>query len=263
MLGGYAGGQAEYVRVPYADVGPIKVPDGLPDEKVLFLSDIFPTGWHGRRELRRSSPATRWRCGAAGRSGLFAIQSLKLLGAERVIAIDRYEKRLALAEQAGAETLNYADEDSVLGPNCATAPPGAGRMRCIDAVGMEAHGFGIAARYDQIKMGLRLATDRPTALREAIQACRKCGTVSIPGVYGGFARQAQLRRGLRQGPHLQDGPDARAAIPAHAQQYVVDGKIDPSFLITHRAPLSKAPEMYKTFRDERESCVKVVLDPTA
>jgi threonine dehydrogenase-like Zn-dependent dehydrogenase len=261
MLGGYAGGQAEYVRVPFADVGPIKVPDGLPDDRVLFLSDIFPTGWQAAVNcgLEKGDTVAVWGCGPVG---LFTIKSLMMLGAARVIAIDRYERRLDLARAAGAEVLNYEDEDSVLGA-LRDLTGGRGPDACVDAVGMEAHGFGVAARYDQVKMGLRLATDRPTALREAIQACRKGGTVSVPGVYGGALDKLNFGAAFGKGLTLKMGQThVQRYLPA-LMQHVAEGRIDPSFLITHRAPLSEAPALYKTFRDEKNECVKVVLDPSA
>ena len=261
MLGGYAGGQAEYVRVPFADVGPIKVPEGLTDEQVLFLSDIFPTGWQAavNCQIKPGQTVAVWGCGPVG---LFAIKSAMMMGAGRVIAIDRHARRLRFAADAGAETLDYEEEDALLN-RLRDMTGGRGPDACIDAVGMEAHGFGTLARIDQAKMTVRLATDRPTVLREAIQACRKGGTVSIPGVYGGVLDKLNMGAAFGKGLTFKMGQ-------THVQRYLGDlmghiqkGDIDPSFLITHRAPLSKAPDLYREFRDNRAECVKVVLDPTA
>ena len=261
MLGGYAGGQAEFVRVPFADVGPIKVPEGLTDEQVLFLSDIYPTGYMAADNcnIQPGDTVAVWGCGPVG---LFAIKSAFLLGAERVIAIDRARRRLELAREAGAETIDYSEEDSVQGA-LREMTAGRGPDACIDAVGMEAHGFGILARIDQIKMGLRLATDRPTALREAIQACRKGGTVSIPGVYGGALDKLNFGAAFGKGLTFKMGQTHVQKYLPELMQTIVDGRIDPSFLISHRVGLSEAPDLYKIFRDNRDECVKVVLNPTA
>ncbi len=258
MLGGYAGGQAEYARVPYADVGPIKVPDGLTDEQVLFLSDIFPTGYQAALNcgIEGGDVIAVWGCGPVG---LFCIESAFLLGAERVLAIDRFPERLAMARQAGAETLNYADE-SIFGA-LKELTAGRGPDACIDAVGLEAHGFGIIGAYDKAKQTLRLQTDRPTALREAIQACGKGGTVSLAGVYGGVVDKLNIGAAFGKGLTFKMGQ-------THVQKYlpklmghIEAGDVDTTFMITHRKALADAPEMYKTFRDKEDNCVKVVLQP--
>lgn len=261
MLGGYAGGQAEYVRVPYADVGPIKVPESLRDDQVLFLSDIYPTGWQAAVNcgIKPGQTVAVWGCGPVG---LFAIKSAMLLGAGRVIAIDRHAKRLGFAREAGAEVLDYEHEESLL-DRLRDMTGGRGPDACIDAVGMEAHGFGALAQLDQAKMMLRLATDRPTVLREAIQACRKGGTVSIPGVYGGALDKVNFGAAFGKGLTFKMGQTHVQRFLPELLSTIEQGKIDPSFLITHRAPLSKAPDMYREFRDNREACVKVVLDPFA
>ena len=261
MLGGYAGGQAEYVRVPFADVGPIKVPEGLTDEQVLFLSDIFPTGWMGALNcgIQPGDVVAVWGCGPVG---LFALKSAMMLGAGRVIAIDRHARRLDFAREAGAEIVNYEEAESVQDA-LRDLTAGRGPDHCIDAVGMEAHGFGALARIDQLKMMTRLATDRPTVLREAIQACRKGGTVSLPGVYGGAVDKLNLGAAFGKGLTFKMGQTHVQRFLPELLGYIQEGKIDPSFLITHRAPLSEAADMYRTFRDHRDECVKVVLNPAA
>jgi threonine dehydrogenase-like Zn-dependent dehydrogenase len=259
MLGGYAGGQAEYARVPYADVGPLKVPDGLADEQVLFLSDIFPTGYMAAENanIQPGDTVAIWGCGPVGQ---FAIQSAWLLGAERVIAIDRVAERLQLAAGAGrAETLNYAGADVVEALKEMTG--GRGPDACIDAVGMEAHSTGVDALYDRAKQATRMSFDRPHVLREAIQACRKGCTLSIPGVYGGFLDKVPFGAAFNKGLTMQMGQ-------THVQRYmpllldkIQSGEIDPSFVITHRAALEEAPDAYKVFRDKQDGCIKVVLKP--
>ena len=213
MYGGYPGGQAEYARVPFADVGPLKVPDTLTDEQVLFLSDIFPTGYMAAEncQIKPGDTVAVWGCGPVGQ---FAIKSAYLLGAERVIAIDRFAERLELASsQGGAETLNYEDVDILDALRHMTG--GQGPDACIDAVGLEAHGTTLDAWYDRAKTTMFMATDRPHALRQAISACRKGGTVSIPGVLRRMAGQVPARRRVRQGADAQDGPDPHAQVHAH------------------------------------------------
>jgi threonine dehydrogenase-like Zn-dependent dehydrogenase len=257
MMGGYPGGQAEYARVPYADVGPIKVPNGLSDEQVLFLSDIFPTGWMAAEncQIQPGDTVAVWGCGPVGQ---MAIRSAFLLGAGRVFAIDRVPERMAMARAGGAETIDdQQDVVEVLKQQTGDRGPDA----CIDAVGMEAHGAGITGMYDKVKQTLRLTTDRATALRESIQACRKGGTVSVPGVYGGWVDKVPVGAVFNKGLTLRSGQ-------THVQKYlpmllgkIEAGEIDPSFVITHRVPLDAAPEMYKTFRDKEDGCIKVVLKP--
>jgi len=258
MMGGYAGGQAEYARVPFADVGPLKVPNGLTDEQVLFLSDIFPTGYMAAEncDIQPGDTVAVWGCGPVGQ---FAIKSAYMLGAERVIEIDRVPERLAMAEaQGGAETIRD-DEDVV--ERLKEMTGGRGPDSCIDAVGMEAHGEGVAAVVDKVKQAVRLETDRPHALREAIQACRKGGTVSIPGVYGGFVDTMPMGAVVNKALTLRSGQTHMHKYMRPLLERVEAGEIDPSFVITHRVGLDEAPQMYKTFRDKEDGCIKVVLTP--
>jgi threonine dehydrogenase-like Zn-dependent dehydrogenase len=258
MLGGYAGGQAEYVRVPYADVGPLKVPAQLSDEHVLFLSDIFPTGYMGA-EFCNIKPGHVVAVWGAGPVGQFAIASAKLLGAERVIAIDRLPYRLLLAkEKAGAtDLINYDEEDVQEALRDLTG--GRGPDACIDAVGIEAHGHGVAYAYDRAKQALMLESDRPLALRQAIMACRNGGVVSVIGVYGGFIDKFPMGSLMNRSLTLRAGQ-------CHVQKYmpallerIERGEIDPSFVITHRMRLDQAPEAYDMFLKKRDNCEKVVL----
>jgi threonine dehydrogenase-like Zn-dependent dehydrogenase len=259
LYGGYAGGQAELVRVPFADVGPLAVPEGLPEEQVLFLSDIFPTGYMAAENcgIRPGDTVAVWGCGPVGQ---FAIKSAYLLGADRVIGIDPSAARRLMAETAGkAETLNPVGTDVVEELKQRTG--GRGPDACIDAVGMEAHGWtSLDAAYDRAKQAVMLATDRPHALREAMQACRKGGTVSIPGVYGGLLDKVPFGAAFAKGLTLRMGQ-------THVQRYlrpllrrVLDGDIDPSFVITHRLRLEEAPEAYDQF-SRRDDWIKVVLRP--
>jgi threonine dehydrogenase-like Zn-dependent dehydrogenase len=264
LLGGYAGGQAEYARVPFADVGPIKISngmaDGIRDEQVLFLSDIFPTGYMAAENchIQPGDTIAIWGCGPVGQ---FAIKSAYMLGAGRVIAIDRFPERLHLARTYGnAETINYEEIGDVV-EKLKQMTGGRGPDACIDAVGMEAHGSGIGAFYDRAKMAMRIATDRPTVLREAIQACRKGGIVSIPGVYGGFLDKIPFGAAFAKGLTFKMGQ-------THVQKYmrpllerINKGEIDPSFIITHRMSLDEAPEAYSIFKNKEEDCIKVVLKP--
>ncbi len=259
LVGGYAGGQAEYVRVPFADVGPIKVADGLTDEQVLFLSDIFPTGYMAAEacDIQAGDTVAVWGCGPVG---LLAIKSAYLLGAERVIAIDRVPERMALArDQGGAEVLNFDEVDVVDELKAMTG--GRGPDACIDAVGLEAHGKGLVGFYDKAKQEVRLQTDRPYALREAILGCRKGGTVSIPGVYGGFVDKVPMGAVMNKGLTIRTGQTHVHRYLRPLLERIERGEIDPSFIITHRVPLDEAPRMYKTFRDKEEGCIKVVMTP--
>lgn len=261
MLGGYAGGQAEYARVPFADVGPIKIPDGLSDDQVLFLSDILPTGYMAVEQcnLQSGDIVAVW---GAGPVAQFAIKSAHLLGAERVIAIDRLPERLRMArDKAGAEIINYEETDVLEALNEITG--GRGPDVCIDAVGLEAHGHGFFATYDKVKQWLRMQTDRPTALREAITACRAGGTVSVPGVYGGFLDKMPFGAIVNKALTIKTGQ-------THVQRYlkpllerIQRGEIDPSFVITHRLALEQAPEAYHMFKHKQDDCIKVVLKPGA
>jgi threonine dehydrogenase-like Zn-dependent dehydrogenase len=259
MLGGFAGGQAEFVRVPFADVGPVKVPSHLPDEQVLFLSDIFPTGYMAAENcnIQPGDTVAVWGCGPVG---LFCIKSAFLLGAARVIAIDDVEGRLQVArERCGAETVNFTKVDLLRWLDERTA--GRGPDSCIDAVGMEAHGTGLAGMYDRVKTATFMATDRPTALRMAIMACRKGGTVSIPGVYGGLLDKLPMGAAFAKGLTFKMGQ-------THVHKYlkplmgrIERGEIDPSFVITHRYQLADAAQAYREFAQNKDKCVKVVLKP--
>jgi threonine dehydrogenase-like Zn-dependent dehydrogenase len=259
LTGGYAGGQAEYARVPFADVGPIKIPDGLADEQVLFLSDIFPTGYMAAEacDIQPGDTIAVWGCGPVGQ---FAIKSAYLLGAERVIAIDRIPERLRMAQEQGkAEVINF-DEVEVIA-TLKEMTGGRGPDACIDCVGLEAHGASVDALLDRVKASMFLATDRPHVLREAIQACRKGGTVSIPGVYGGFLDKLPFGAAFNKGLTFKMGQ-------THMQRYlrpllerVQRGEIDPGFVITHRLPLEEAPRGYDLFKQKKDNCIKVVLKP--
>jgi threonine dehydrogenase-like Zn-dependent dehydrogenase len=260
MMGGYAGGQAEYARVPFADVGPLKIDNSLEDEKVLFLSDIFPTGFMAAENcnIQPGDTVAVWGCGPVGQ---FAIQSAWMLGAERVIAIDRFPERLELAQTWGrAEILDYEEIDSVVDV-LRDMTGGRGPDSCIDAVGMEAHGTTLGARYDQAKQTVHLGTDRPHALREAIQACRKAGTVSIPGVYGGFLDKVPFGAAFGKGLTLKMGQTHVMRYMKPLLERIQNGQIDPSRLITHRLGLNDAAWGYQTFRDKQDDCIKVVLKP--
>jgi threonine dehydrogenase-like Zn-dependent dehydrogenase len=258
MLGGYSGGQAEYARVPFADVGPIKVPGELRDDQVLFLSDIFPTGYMGA-EMCNIQPGQVIAVWGAGPVGQFAIASARLLGAERIIAIDRYAYRLRMArDHAGAtHTINYQDVD--VQEALADLTGGRGPDACIDAVGTEAHGVGVTYAYDRAKQALMLETDRPIALRQAITACRNGGIVSVVGVYGGFVDKFPMGAVMNRSLTIKSGQ-------CHVQRYtrpllerIERGEIDPSFVITHRLPLAQAPEAYAMFLAKEDNCEKVVL----
>ena len=258
LTGGYAGGQAEYARVPFADVGPLKIPDGMTDEEVLFLSDILPTGYMAAEncDIEPGDVVAIWGCGPVGQ---FAIQSAYLLGAERVIAIDRFPERLRMARQLKAETLNYEEVDTLDALKEMTG--GRGPDACIDAVGMEAHGVGMVGAYDRVKQMVKLETDRPIALREALIACRNGGNVSIPGVYGGFDDKIPLGSMMNRSLTIKTGQ-------THVQRYmqpllerIQKGEIDSTCVITHRLPLHDAPRGYDIFKHKVDDCIKVVLKP--
>jgi threonine dehydrogenase-like Zn-dependent dehydrogenase len=259
LLGGYAGGQAEYVRVPFADVGPFKVPDHLTDEQVLFLTDIFPTGYMAAEaaNIQPGDTVAVWGCGPVG---LFAIKSAYMLGAERVIAIDRVPERLRLAQQeAGAEVINFEGADVVEMLKDTTG--GRGPDICIEAVGMEAHGTGLEGFYDRTKQAVRLETGRPHALREAIQACRKGGTVSLPGVFGGFIDKVPMGAAFNKGLTFVMGQTHVHKYLEPLMQHIENGDIDPTFVITHTMSLEEAPHGYEIFKDKEDSCIKIVLKP--
>jgi threonine dehydrogenase-like Zn-dependent dehydrogenase len=259
LHGAYAGGQAEYARVPFADVGPLKVPDTLSDEQVLFLSDIFPTGYEAAENcgIEHGDTVAVWGCGPVGQ---FAIRSCFMMGAERVIAIDRHATRLRTAELAGAETINYEDTDDLV-ELLKELTAGRGPERCIDAVGMEAHGTSIYGKIERAKQALKLELDNATVLRQAIQACGKGGTVSVPGVYVGFIDKFPFGALFGKGLTLRGGQcNVHKHMPALLER-IERGEINPPEIITHRASLSDAPEMYDLFEEGKDECLKVVLRP--
>jgi len=258
LTGGYAGGQAEYLRVPYSDIGPLVVPDEVEDDKVVFLSDILPTGWMAAEncDIEPGDTVAVWGCGPVG---LFAIQSAFILGAHRVIAIDHFPTRLELAKQLGADILDYNEVD--VRAALAEMTGGIGPDAVIDCVGMESHGMSIDNISDTVKAHLFLGTERPHALRQAILACRKGGRVSVPGVYGGFADKFPLGQMMEKGLTLKQGQ-------THVQKYtrklldmIMEGKIDTTFLISHHASLEDAPDMYRHWHDEQNEYTKIVLKP--
>ena len=259
MMGGYAGSQAEYLRVPYADVGPITIESNLPDEQVLLLSDVFPTGYMAAEnaDIEADDTVAVWGCGAVGQ---FAIQSARMLGAERVIAIDRFDERLDMAREHGdAETINYEETDVY--DRLMEMTGGRGPDRCIDAVGTDAHGTGVVAASDRVKQRLKLEDDRPYVLREAIKCCRKGGTLSVPGAYVGRVDNLPFGAVMNKGLTIKTGQ-------THVQRYlepllnrIEAGDVDPSFVVTHEAPLADGPEMYRTFNDKADGCIKTILRP--
>jgi threonine dehydrogenase-like Zn-dependent dehydrogenase len=261
LTGGFAGGQAEYARVPFADVGPMKVPDSLTDEQALFLSDILPTGYFGAdiAGIEPGDTVAVWGCGPVGQ---FAIASARLFGAERIIAIDRYPYRLAMArERAGAtDTVNYVNEESLLG-TLKELTGGRGPDRCIDAVGMEAHADSAIYALDLVKQTLKMENDRPIALREAIQACRSGGTVSVIGVYSGFIDHFPMGTVMNRGLTIRSGQAPVQRYMRPLLDRIERGEIDPSFVITHRLPLDEAPKGYDLFLHKKDDCMKVVLTP--
>ena len=259
LLGGYAGGQAEYLRVPYADVGPIKVPDGLTDEQVLFLSDIFPTGYMAADfcDIQPGDTIAVWGCGPVGQ---MAIKSAFLLGAERVIAVDTVPERLALAEKSGAITLNFMDED--IYERIQDLTNGRGADASIDAVGSEAHGTAsFDSLIDRVKQATFMGTDRPHVLRQAIHCTRNFGTVSIVGVYGGFVDKIPMGSAINRGLTFRMAQTPVQRYLPLLMERILKGEIDPSFVITHTGTLEDGPDLYKTFRDKQDSCIKVVLKP--
>ncbi|MBX2993327.1 MAG: glutathione-dependent formaldehyde dehydrogenase [Bdellovibrionaceae bacterium] len=260
MMGGYAGGQAEYIRVPFADTNSLVIPAGVEDDKVLFLSDIFPTGYMAAENanIKRGDTVAVW---GAGPVGQMCIRSAFLLGAERVIAIDHYDGRLRMAQEGGAEVINYEDVGSYVGlvDELKAMTGGRGPDACIDAVGLESHGQSVTAGIDRAKAAVGLVTDRVEALRMAIMACKKGGTVSMPGVYGGVADQFPIGVAFGKGLTFKMGQ-------THTQRYmkplldlILADKIDPSFVITHRVSIDQGPEAYKRFSDDKDEVIKVVL----
>jgi threonine dehydrogenase-like Zn-dependent dehydrogenase len=262
MMGGYAGGQAQYVRVPFANVGPLKLETDLPDEKILFLSDIFPTGYMAAEnaQIQENDTVAVWGCGPVGQ---FAIASAFMLGAARVIAIDRLPERLELARSIGAITVDYSEEDVSVLTALKDLTGGIGPDSCIDAVGLEAHSNQLQGIYDRIKTAVMLETDRPSVLRQAIQAVRKGGTVSIPGVYGGLLDKVPFGAAFGKGITMKMGQTNMHNYMKPLLERVEKGQIDPSYIISHRITLDQAPEMYKIWRDKEQAVTKIVVDPWA
>jgi threonine dehydrogenase-like Zn-dependent dehydrogenase len=259
LTGGYSGGQAEYVRVPFADRTHIKVPDSLTDEQVLFLGDIFPTGWQAAAQcdIEPTDTVAIWGCGPVGQ---FAVRSAILLGAKQVVAIDRVPERLAMAEAAGATTINFESE-SVL-ERLQDLTDRKGPEKCIDAVGMEAHVTStLDSVYDRVKQAMMAETDRPHVLREMMYVCRPAGTLSIPGVYGGLIDKIPFGAAMNKGLTFRMGQTHVNRWTDDLLRRIEEGQIDPSFVITHTVKLERGPEMYKTFRDKQDGCIKVVLRP--
>jgi len=260
LTGGFAGGQAEYVRVPFADVGPLKIENGVSDEAVLFLSDIFPTGYMGAEfcDIQGGDVIAVW---GAGPVGQFAAASAQLLGAERVIMIDRFDYRLEIARKnLGVETLNYEDVDSVQ-EALKELTGGHGPDACIDAVGMEAHHHGALYAYDRVKQAMRQETERPFALREAIMSVRNGGIVSIIGVYGGLMDKFPIGALMNRGITIRTGQCHVHRYMQPLLQRIMDGEIDPTYIITHRLSLSDAAKGYDLFKNKQDDCLKVVLKP--
>lgn len=259
LTGGYAGGQAEYVRVPYADVGPVVIPNGLTDEQVLFLGDILPTGWQAAAQcdIQPTDTVAVW---GAGPVGQFAIRSAIMMGAEQVICIDNVQERLSMARAGGAITINF-DEESVL-ERLGELTRGKGPEKCIDSVGMEAHAArSIDSMYDRAKQALMLESDRPHVLREMIYVCRPAGIISIPGVYGGLIDKIPFGAAMNKGLTFRMGQTHVNRWTDDLLKRIQEGQIDPTFVITHSVSLEQGPEMYKTFRDKHDGCIKVVLKP--
>jgi threonine dehydrogenase-like Zn-dependent dehydrogenase len=259
LTGGFPGGQAEYVRVPYADVGPVKVADGLSDDQVLFLTDIFPTGWQAAVQcnIEPTDTVAIW---GAGPVGQFCIRSAIMLGARQVIAIDRLPDRLSMAEAGGAIPINFEEESVIERLNELTG--GKGPEKCIDAVGLEAHASAtIDSMYDRAKQALMLESDRAHVLREMIYVCRPAGILSIPGVYGGLVDKIPFGALMNKGLTIRTGQTHVNRWIDDLMRRIAEGQIDPSFVITHEGRLEDGPEMYQTFRDKHDGCIKVVLHP--
>ncbi|MEM5326119.1 zinc-dependent alcohol dehydrogenase [Paraburkholderia sp. JHI2823] len=259
LTGGYAGGQAEYVRVPFAERTHIKVPDGLSDERLLFLSDILPTGWQAavQCEIQPTDTVAIW---GAGPVGQMAVRSAVMLGAKQVIVIDRVPERLVMASGGGAIPINF-DEESVL-DRLKELTNGKGPEKCIDAVGMESHvSRSLDSMYDRVKQAVMLETDRPHVLREMIYVCRPAGTLSIPGVYGGVLDKIPFGAAMNKGLTFRMGQTHVNRWTSDLLRRIEEGQIDPSFVITHTVPLEEGPAMYKTFREKADGCIKVVLKP--
>ncbi len=259
LTGGYPGGQAEFVRVPFADVAPVKVPDGLTDEQVLFLGDIFPTGWQAavQCDIQPTDTVAIW---GAGPVGQFCVRSAVLLGARQVICIDRVPERLEMARAGGAVTIDFENESVVERLNELTH--GKGPEKCIDAVGLEAHATGsLDSLYDRAKQAVMLETDRPHVLREMMYVCRPAGILSVPGVYGGVLDKIPFGMVMNKGLTIRTGQTHVNRWTDDLLRRIAEGEIDPSFVITHRAKLEDGPALYKTFRDKQDGCIKVLLQP--
>jgi len=259
MLGGFPGGQAEYLRVPFADIGPVKIPSELSDDQVLFLSDIFPTGYMAAEncQIEEGDTVAVWGCGPVGQ---FAIQSAWMFGAGRVVAIDRVPERLGMAEsQSKADTINFNKENVY--DRLMEMTGGRGPDRCIDAVGTEADVTSFDSIVDRAKVASYLGTDRPHVLREAIMCCRKGGTISIPGVYIGVLDKIPFGAAMNKGLTMKMGQTYVQKYLEPLLRKVEAGEIDPSFVITHKIGLQDAPSAYKTFRDKDDGCIKVVINP--
>ena len=259
LTGGYQGGQAEYLRVPYADGTHIKVPDGMPDEQALFLGDIFPTGWQAavQCDIQPTDTVAIW---GAGPVGQMAIRSAILLGANQVIAIDRLPERLRMAEAAGATTINFDDESVIERLNELT--DGKGPEKCIDAVGMEAHATShVDALYDRVKQATMMESDRPHVLREMIYVCRPGGVLSVPGVYGGLIDKVPFGMVMNKALTIRTGQTHVRRWTDDLTRRIEEGQIDPSFVITDTVPLDEGPGMYRVFEQKQDSCIKVVLKP--
>ena len=258
LTGGYPGGQAEYVRVPFADVGPIVIPDGLEDEQVLFLSDILPTGWMAADNcsIEPGDTVAGWGCGPVG---LFAIQAALHMGAAQVIGIDHYTHRLELARRLGAKVIDY--RNTHVHEALVEMTGGIGPDAVIDAVGMESHGFSVDNVYDHVKQKLMLETDRPHVLREAVRACRKGGRISVPGVYGGFIDKFPIGALMEKGLSLRSGQTHVQRYQAQLLDLIQEGALDTTFLISHRLPLEEGPEGYRLFSDKKNQATKEILKP--
>jgi threonine dehydrogenase-like Zn-dependent dehydrogenase len=259
LTGGYPGGQAEYVRVPYADVAPVKIPDGLTDEQVLFLGDIFPTGWQAAAacEIEPTDTVAVW---GAGPVGQFCVRSAIIMGARQVAIIDNVPERLAMAEAAGAIPVNF-DEESVL-DRLSDLTAGKGPEKCIDAVGLEAHATrSLDSIYDRVKQAVMLESDRPHVLREMMYVCRPAGILSIPGVYGGLVDKIPFGAVMNKGLTIRTGQTHVNRWTDDLLRRIQEGEIDPGFVITHTASLEDGPELYRKFRDKEDGCIKVVLKP--
>ena len=259
LTGGYPGGQAEYVRVPFADVGPVKVPSGLSDEQVLFLGDILPTGWQAvaQCEVEPSDTVAIW---GAGPVGQFCVRSAVLLGARQVVVIDRVPERLAMAAAGGAIAINFETENVLERLNDLTG--GKGPEKCIDAVGMEAHATAtLDSLYDRVKQAVMLESDRPHVLREMMYVCRPAGILSVPGVYGGLLDKVPFGMAMNKSLTIRTGQTHVNRWTEDLLRRIEEGQIDPAFVITHTAPLEDGPALYKTFREKEDGCIKVVLKP--